>query len=265
MRSQPSVLRSAFATISVRLVAVQVALAAFIFMLTVVWLRLPDSNALSVLATIFIGLVLLTLASGGEVALMLWLCNRPRTPGRVLKGALFLLLGIAVWLAWSSLIDLLQSKDDLLSGYLNSRFPASLRNTFSYTHIDQGLEWTYSTLRWIGTGILAAAVYSASASPLPGRSTRRTLLSATYWLVLIAGSIVASILTDTLTQWTPGHGITVELLSLIVRMSLVVVGDAVIALFILAVIATCIQQSDSAYETPAGTPEDNQPLTAEAP
>jgi hypothetical protein len=264
-RPGSSIVRSAIAAMTVRLFLAQVGLAAAVFALTIVWLRLPDSSAFSVVATIVVGLLLLALASGGEIAIMLRLCNRPLTLGRILRGAIALLVCVVLWLLWSWIITSFESKGELLAGYLNSRFPASLRNTFSYAHLYQGMEWIASLLRWIGAGVLAAVVYSAAASTRPRSAARRILMSATYWAALVAGCLVASTLSSRLMDWTPGHSLSFEMLSLIFRLGLVTVVDTVIVLFVLAVISACIQRDDLPYETPGGGPESNQPLTAPVP
>jgi hypothetical protein len=265
IRSRLSIVRSAFAAISVRLVVLQSALAILVFLIAVFWLRLSDANVFSIAATILIGLLLLALASGGEMALMLWLCNRPRTRATILKGAVILLVGVALWFAWDALADIFRPKYGLLAGYLNSRFPASLRHMFSYSHIYDVFDWIERILRWIGAGAIAVVVYSVAASVQPARAVRRTLLSPTYWIVLVFGALAASKITDLLTNWTPGHGLSIEMLSLILRLSIVLLLDAWITLFILAVTAACIQQVDTSYKTPEGGPDVNQPFTAEAP
>jgi hypothetical protein len=260
-----STARNAFATMSLRLLLAQMGLAALVFALTVVWLRLSDSSALSMISTVLIGLVLLALASGGEVALMLRICARPLTPARLLKGAVAFLACVALWLLWSGLITTLESRESLLAGYLNSRFPASLRNIFSYAHLHQAMECIASLLRWIGAGILTAAAYSVAASERPRNAAGRVLRSVTYWVALMAGCFIASTFTERLMDWTPGHSLGVEMFSLLFRLVLVTVLDAVIVLFVLAVIAACIEHSDSLYKTPEGGPDDSHPLTAPTP
>jgi hypothetical protein len=265
IRSRSSILRTAAAAMSVRLIVMQIALAALVFALVVLWLRLPDSSAVSVIATVLLGLIVLALASGGEMFLLLLLCARPRTISRVFKGALLIVAAFAVWLLWSWLITSLESGNGTLAGYLNSRVPASLRNFFSYAHIYRWLDWAGTIFQWIGAGTLAVVVYSLAASLRPRSAIRYALFSARYWVVLVVGGIMASELTGVLMHWTPGDALSLEMFSLIVRLAIVAVADTVIALFVLAVIAVCVQQSDALYETPAGGPDSSQPLTVEAP
>jgi hypothetical protein len=263
-RPRSFILRNALAAMSVRLVAMQVALALLVAALALLWLRLPDSTALHLVATILLGLLLLAVAGGGEAALMLRLCGQPRTRSRMLKATFLLLAAAALWLGWIALIGHFQSSDMVLAGYLNSRFPASLRNSFSYPHLYQGLEWIASTLQWIGAGILLVFASSAAASARPASASKLAFLSPAFWATLLASSLAAPALTSLLMQWTPGHALGIEAISLAVRLGLAITLDAAIAVFILAVVAACIVYSDS-HATPAGSPATSQPRTAETP
>jgi hypothetical protein len=265
IRSGSSIVRNAFAALSLRLLLAQLGFAAIVFLLIVVWLRLPDASALSVVATVLLGVLLLALISGGEVALMLSLYGRPLTPSRILKGAVAFLACIALWLLWSWVIAALESRETLLAGYLNSRFPASLRNVFSYQHLYLAMEWAASLLLWLAAGVFAALAYSIAASTRPRHAMRSIIASATYWVALIFGCFAASALTVRLMNWTPGHSLGIEMSSLVARLILVTVVDAAIALFVLAVIAACIRRSEASYETAEGGPDGSQPLTMATP
>lgn len=265
MRTPSMILRNALAAMSVRLVAMQLALALLVFSLAVVWLRLPDSSALSVLATILLGLLLVAFATSGEVVIMVRLCGRAVTSGRLLKGGIFLLAGVALWFAWAALIGHFQEKDMALAGYLSSRLPESWRNIFSYWHIYQGLEWMSSAMVRMGAGVLAVFAYSATVSTHPASAIRCALRSTTYWVALLVGSFLAPFLTGLLMQWTPGHDLGIEMVSLILRLGAVTILDSLIVVFLLAVLAACILYSDSTYVTPAGGPERSQPRTDEIP
>jgi dipeptide/tripeptide permease len=265
MRPRSLTLRTALDLMHVRIVAMQIALAAVVFTLAVVWLRLPDSSALDVIATVLLGLLLLAIASCGELAIMLRLCGRSAPRAAMVRGAPLVLAGVALWFAWIAVVGHLQANDPLLAGYFNSRFPASLRNVFSYPHVYMSLEWTASALKWIGAGVLAVVVCSAAASTHPASAMRCALRSATYWISLLVGSLAAPFLTGLLMNWTPGHGLRIETVSLVLRLSTATILDAVIAVFVLAVLAVCMVQSDSTYATPAGGPDASQPRTTETP
>jgi hypothetical protein len=76
---------------------------------------------------------------------------------------------------------------------------------------------------------------------------------------------MATMLAASLLRWTPGHGLRVELISLLLRLSLAVLADAIVACFLMAILAVCVRESDVLYSTPTGTPDDSQPRTADNP
>jgi hypothetical protein len=260
-----SILRSALAAMSIRLVATQLGLAALIFALSVAWLRLPDASAVDLISTALLCLLILTLACGGESAIILQLCGRPRSRASLLKGALWVLIAIALWFGWSALIEHLRADDMLRAGYLNSRFPAHWRNTLSYLRLYQWLEWLWSTLTWLGAGVLALFVVALTASTKPLRVVLTALRSASFWLALVLVSVAAPLLTSALMAWTSDHGLHIEAISLTLRLITAATADTTLAVLLLSVCAACVQCTDALYATPAGTPEASHPRTDVAP
>jgi hypothetical protein len=269
MTTRTSVLRSALPLVSARLVATQIGLAVLVFALSVLWLRVPDASLVDVVGTVLLGIFVLALAGGGEASLMLRLCGRPLTPWRLLRGGVLVLLGVGLWLGWSLLIGHLSANDWEWAGYLNSRAPHQWRNVFSYFHIHSFFEVAWSTLRWLGAGVLGALVFAATAAARPLRALRTIFRSLSYWLCLLAGVIATVQVTGFVMSWTPGHGLAVETFSLVLRLAGVVIFDALVVCLLLSVLAACVLRSDSfetgGYETPAGTPEDSQPRTEPTP
>jgi hypothetical protein len=259
-----SVLRRAFALMSVRLVLQQIGLAVLVFLLYALWLRVPDASVLDVAGSVCLALIVILAAGAGESMLMLRLADRPRTAGRRLRGTLLLLAGTALWFGWSALLEHLRgdynSNDNLWAGYLNSRLPHQLRNVFTYQHILLWLGWMWTALLWIGAGIVAAFVFAGTVSTRPSR--------AAYWCFVVLVATAASVFSGAVLGWTPGHGLRVEMMSLVVRLTTVVLVDAVVVCLGLAMLAAFARESDEpgvAQSTVAGTPDDSQPRTAEAP
>ena len=267
-----STLRSALARMSVRLVLQQIGLALLIFLLYALWLHVPDASALDVIGSALLALLAVALAGVGESALLLRLAGRARTPERLLRGALLLLAGAVLWFGWSALLDHLRgnynSNDALWAGYLNSRFPLQLRNSFSYEHILSWLRWMWAMLGWIGAGLVAIGVFAGTASVRSLRAAGCALRSVTYWAALLAGTLAATAITGALVNWTPGHGLRVEMLSLVLRLAAAALVDAAVICLLLAILAACVHRSDEAgapYSTPAGTPDLSQPRTVDNP
>ena len=267
-----SVLRSAFALMSVWLMLQQIGLAVLVFMLYVLWLRVPDASVLDVTGSVCLALIVIFVAGAGESALILRLANRPQTLGRLLRGTLLLLAAAALSLGWVALLGHFRgdynSNDNLWAGYLNSRFPHQMRNVFTYQHILLWLGWMWTALQWVGAGIVAAFVFGGTGSQRPIRAAVRSLRSIAYWCFAVLVATAASVFSGTVLGWTPGHGLRIEMTSLVLRLTAVVLVDAVVVCFGLAMLATFARQSDEpdlAHSTVEGTPDDSQPRTAEAP
>jgi hypothetical protein len=265
MTKSSSVLRNALNLLTVRLVLKQIGLALLVFALYALWLRIPDASALDVIATAVLAFIVLAVAGGGETMLFLHLADRPRTPAKLLRGTLFPLAGVALWFAWSALLDHFHGDDYLRAGYLNSRFPHALRYFFTYEHLMLWLGWMWTALEWIGAGALAIVVFAATASSQPARSVKHAMRCRTYWLAVVLGTIAATVLTGTLMDWTPGHGLRIEIASVILRFTLATLVDATVVCLVLAILAACVRQADALYSTPAGTPDDSQPRTVDKP
>jgi hypothetical protein len=259
------VLRAAIERFTFRFVLQQSALGIIVFVLALMWLRIPDASVLDVIATVLFGLVIIAVAGCGQSWLLLKLTNQAPTRSKLLRGAGVLLIAAALWFLCGLLLDHLQADNSLRAGYLNSRFPHSMRNLFSYSHILGFLNALASAANWIVAGILASFAFKTIASPRPLRSLSFAVRSLTYWAVIIVGSFVGAFVVSFLASWTPGHGIFPELTSLIFRLVACVIITAGIVCFVLATLAVLLRKADEGYTTPSGTPEISQPLTADIP
>lgn len=272
MTNPPSLLRNALSLLSIRLVVKQIGLALLVFALYALWLRVPDATAIDVIGTVLLALIIVAVAGGGESALILHLADRPRTPARLLRGTLFLLAGALLWLGWLALLSHLRGdynqSDDRLAGYLNSRLPHLLRYFFTYEHILRCIVWMWDFLGWIIVGVIAAFVFAWTTSARPLSAVAMLLRSIGYWAVVVLVSLGSTLLTGWLTQWTPGHGLRVEMASLVFRLSAVLLVDAAAVCLLLATLAVFVRRNDApeiAYSTPAGTPDDSHPRTVDNP
>ena len=266
--TRPSTLRGALGLMSARLVLEQIGLALLVLLLAGLWLRMPDASWLDVVGSAVLALIAIAVAGAGESTLMLRLAARERTPGRLLRGTLLLLAGAALWFGWCALVDHLHGNDPLRAGYLNSRFPHQLRNFFSYEHILRWLGWMWMALEWIAAGVIAVFVFACTASSRPMRAAGCALRFVAYWIALVLGAAAATAITGLLVDWTPGHGLRVEMMSLVLRLAAAVLVDAVVACLLLAILAMCVRRGDDAEEihsTPAGTPDESQPRRVENP
>ncbi|HEY4381861.1 MAG TPA: hypothetical protein VGN01_16045 [Acidobacteriaceae bacterium] len=265
MTRNAPVLRSALGLLSVRLVLQQLGLALVVFALCTLWLRMPDASAIEVIGSALLALIILAVAGAGESTLILRLADRPRTPVSLLRGTLCLIAGVALWFAWGALLDHLHGDDYLRAGYLNSRFPHSLRYFFTFEHLVLWLGWMWTALEWIGAGVIAIFVFAATSSTRPLQSISRSLRSLAYWIAVVLGVTAATVLAGSLIEWMPGHGLRIEMASLILRLSVAALVDATVVCLLLAILAACIRQTNTSYSTPEGTPVESQPRTVENP
>ncbi len=276
MTRSPSIMQHALALFNVRLVLQQIGLALLVFALSVIWLRIPDASAIDVAASILLAFIVIGIAGAGESALILRLADQERTLGRLVRGTLFLLLAVMLWIACDTLLNHLQASDSLRAGYLNSQFRHSRRNVFSYEHVLLWLGWLWTLLQSFCIGLIALITVTSTASCNPGRAIKRILHSVAYWIAIVVGIPCAIVLTNGLMQWTPAHGFRIETLSLVLRLGISLLADSVIACLLLAILIAYVRQenvreflsgdtSKADRSTPAGMPEESQPRTADSP
>ena len=262
------VLRDARRLLTVRLVAAQIGLALLLLLLGALWLRIPDASIFDVLGTVLLGLLLLLVAGAGQSWLVLPLCGRATTRARLLRGVVLLLAAVAFWFAWNALLQHGRSHDSLWAGYGNSQAPRGLRNLLSYDHLYTSLEWLWTVLAWIGVGVLAPAAVAGLVSAQPIRALGHILRSLLWWLALLIGIALATFLTGLLVHWVPGHGLGVEMTSLLLRLALVLLLHGVMVSALLALMCALLQRAEGEslpLTTTAGTPLPSQPRTVESP
>lgn len=263
-----SLARRAAALVTPRALAEQFGLALLVFLLAIVWLRLPDASPLDVAATVALALLIAIVAGAGETHLMLLLAARPVARHRLAIGTLLIVVAIALWFGWSALLDHLHGDDGLRAGYINSKLPHALRYFFTYERLALWFRWMWNALAWIGAGVLAVFVFAFTSGSRPMSTVARALRSLTYWVVLVGGTLIVNFIAGALTQWTPGLGLGVELFSLIARFGISALLAVGLAVYLLAILAACAQEigGDAVQPpAPAGTPEVSQLRTVENP
>ncbi len=77
------------------------------------------------------------------------------------------------------------------------------------------------------------------------------------------GTIVATLITGALIAWLPLQGLWAEMFSLVLRLTVAVLFDGIIACWLLATLAVCVRRADAGYATAEGGPDDSQPRTVE--
>jgi hypothetical protein len=258
------ILRSARTYMTVRFVLLQLGLILIVSLLFAAWLRIPDSGILAVIGTVLLASLIPVLALGGEASLLRRLALSAR--GGLIPGAVALLIAVALWLAWSTWLDHLSAYDfTRAAGYANSRFPHSLRNLFSFENLLRWLGWIWLALKWLGAGLLLAIAVPFSQASRPVLAGLRVVFSFSYWMILALTAIIVTSITQGLVEWTPGHGLRVEAISLVLRLGTVAIIDVALICFVLAAITAIVVRLEGRHEIPGGTPEINQPRSVDIP
>jgi hypothetical protein len=258
------IFRNALSRVSFRFVLLQLGLVLIVALLFAAWLHIPDSGVIAVSATLLLAALILVLAFCGEASLLRRLAGLER--GRMLSGAIALLIAAALWLVWSTWLNHFDESGFIAraAGYANSRFPHSFRNIFTLENLLRWLGWMWLALKWLG-GILVAIAVPFAQTSRPVRAGLRVLFSLSYWITLAVSAIIVTVITQGLIEWTPGHGLRVETISLIFRLGAVAIIDAALACCVLAVITAVVVRLEGRHAIPDGGPELSQPRSVDIP
>jgi len=215
--------------------------------LSVLWLQVPDSHVWQFVFSIVFAC--------GLLALFFWFCcwvfrRMMNSAGREqwwLRWALLAGVIVTLWLLQMP-IDRLVARSELYAGYWTSRLPHWLRGLRTYEHLLLFEDWAYFSLRLIVTGLLLPVAVLAGADVL--RNSTRSILKAWsrwwYWVAILICGWISFAVSDRMMNWTPGHGLASETLSLVLRLGFVFTLDVVLVMFVLAVAAVGLRQDAAA-------------------
>jgi hypothetical protein len=206
-------------------------------LLGVLWLQIPDSHVWEFVVSILFACGLLVLFFW----FYCWVFRTMLKPWEEERWWLRWVLLAAVIVAWWLLqipIDRLMEHRALYAGYWTSRLPHWLRGLRTYEHLVVLQSWLYFSLRLVVTGLLLPLAVVAGSSPLRESTGRIFGVWSRwwYWAAALVCGWVAFDITGQLMDWTPGHGLTGEILSLFLRLGFVFTLDVLLACFVLAVI-----------------------------
>lgn len=259
-------LRAAWQLLSLRFLLQQVALALVAFVLFAAWLRVPDGTVPAVVASALLAFLILFITFAGEAWLLLRLRGSAITARAWIPGAIALLLAMALLYPLSLLITHASADDALRAGYFNSRFPASMRNLFSYAHWMTFFQQAWDSLFWAVLIVFTMAGVAVVAAIQRLAAFARMLRSLTAWIVLSLATVLGSEATLRLLYWTPGHGLPIEATSVALRLIVTLFLNAFLVCLSLALLIVLCKDSDAHYLPAAtGTPDLSQPRTVENP
>jgi hypothetical protein len=259
------ILRNALGRLTVQFVLLQLGLILIVSLLFAAWLHIPDSGVIVVIATALLAALILMLAFCGEASLLRRLAGSER--GHMLSGAITLLIAAALWLVLSAWLNHFDESGFItrMAGYANSRFPHSLRNIFTFENLLRWLGWMGLALKWLGAGMLVGIAVPFAQTSRPVRAGLRVLFSLSYWVTLALTAIIVTVITQSLIEWTPGHGLRVEATSLVLRLGTVAIIDAAFGCFVLAVVTEVVVRLELRHAIPVGTPELSHPRSVDIP
>jgi hypothetical protein len=215
-----------------------------LMLLAALWLQIPDSHiwqfVLSIISGLLIGLAVLWLYAKTVSDL-----RRPTTPAFLRM--LLLVLFAALWLLVLHSIGLLREKEGLLAGFWNSKLPPNLRYFFDYARLLGWQEHFYNLAQWVFAGLLLPIALESSALGIrainlkrSGRVYRHWL----YWVVVIVAGLAGTALARALAGWTPGKGVALETVSLLVRLGVVYTVGILLWCFLLALTSVYLEAAE---------------------
>lgn len=204
-------------------VAAQFGLTLLLILLGLAWTRLPDKHlwqvGLSLLIPVLLAISALELQAGTVRAFAEDDGERVKLP----RGAVTLLVWIAVGAAAWAFLDWCDDQIPLWAGYLNSKASAHARAAlFTYEHIGHSLTTVEWIIRWI---VVPAKLipYGAASTlwglRLPWRRIYRFLWNWRWWLGVALASLVGVDLPGQFFNGTPKGTVSAQILSVSLKLA----------------------------------------------
>lgn len=212
--------------------------------LGVLWLQIPDSHVWQFLFAVT--------SACGLIALFLWFYCRvferavkPEREGQWWLRWALLIVAIVLWRLLQMPIDKLMDHRELYAGYWTSRIPHSLRWLRTYEHLVLLQGWIYFSLRLVLTGLLLPIVIVAGAKGVggSGRQIASVWSRWWYWAGALACGWITFAVSGKVLDWSPGEGLSTELVSLLLRLGFVFTLDIVLAYFVVQLVVVGLQRS----------------------
>ena len=201
------------------------------------WLQIADSHVWQFVFSV--------VAAAGIAWIFVWLYavtfRRVRLPERVAPmwlSAVVLVVVLAVWMGLSHPIGAGRDHEELFAGYWNSKLSPGMRNVFSYMRLVELQDRFYDVVELVIAALLLPLAIEGMASGV--RSVRRVVYVYRrwrYWVVAAVAGAGALWMTELLVDWTPGHSIRGQVLSVVARVGLAYTVDVVLWCLTVAVAA----------------------------
>ncbi len=207
---------------SKRLVALHLVLNAVLLVCASFWLLIPEEHIWQLLLAAISGLILIaaflwlhssTLAYGADPDPdWLGLCLRPS-----LRKIAWFLPGVVILFLCMRYVDGWIESQWETATYLYSKTPEFMRPTHGSSNYYDVLGWGIAILFWFIVPALLLPWISAKVSGSRFSAALRALFNWRYWLAMAVTTFVGVYLTQLILNWTPGHKLTEQSVSLVIR------------------------------------------------
>jgi len=212
-------------------------------LLAALWLQIPDSHAWQFAFSMLSAAALV--AGFCWIQILTFARIRPIT-----RPANFWLriVGFAlVAVLWFLLAQWISSGRDSIPQYAslwNSKLSAGMRITFSPARIVCSLQIALDALIWAIMGLLLPIAITTTVEGLrrpTWRDACRPYRRILYWIAVFVFCIVVTELTSALVSWTPGKGVSSEVVSVVARLAFVYTTDILLWCLLLALTAAWME------------------------
>lgn len=219
-----------------RVVGLQWVGTAVLGLCAIAWLQIADSHVwqfvLSIVAAVCIALLFVWLYSATF--------RRVRVPERAAPmwlSAVVLAVVVGVWMIVGHPIDAGREHEALYAGYWNSKLSPGMRTVFTYMRLVELQDRFYDFVEFVIAGLLIPVAVEGMAA---GVGELRRVFSVyrrwRYWVVAAVAGAGATTISALLAGWTPGHSVTGEVLSVVVRMGVAYTVVVVLWCLVVAVV-----------------------------
>lgn len=224
---------------------------AVLILLSLTWLQIPDGRIWQVALSFFLGLGIV-LAFLALETYTLRAFAEERTARRWVGMLVFAVLVMFAYLLLRP-VKALADNAQALSYLWNSQLPRGLRYVLPQARIFHLLRMAVAALRyWSVPGLLLPFAAAGAAYRLPKRglgAAGRTLLRWRYWVLLGVDFVIAYVVTHQLIAWQPGHTARAQVVSLVVRMTVVYL--VCVAAWLIAIRVACVRMGRQCRVVPA--------------
>jgi hypothetical protein len=210
---------------------------AVVMLLAILWLQIPDSHTwqfcFSVVSAVGIAWLFVWLTTVTFRRLRL---SDPSVP--MWLSALFLAAVLLVWMGLSHPIAAGREHEFLSAGYWNSKLSPGLRYRFTYMRLVELQDRFYDLVELVIAALLLPLAIELMTSG--ARGLRRVVYVYRrwrYWVVAAVAGVGAMWITRLLLNWTPGHSVRGQVLSVVARVGVAYTVDVVFWCLVVAVAA----------------------------